>query len=221
MPLLDKMTFYYHCARMNYFSESTNRLVFAKNLILHGSYQANYFSTVEQTLNDYNFFEYGSSMADSWIAITNCLGSWFDCWSGGYLEENVFDWVINNLEYRYDSETSYGRSYNFDLYMAALETLKYRAGDCDDFSTLGGTMFENNGYNVAFATIHDSVYYPGGLHHAFLFVEVGEARWLAKRPLFNPNWVWQMFGSTGYDWIIVDLTPGWQSDPWREPAWLD
>lgn len=220
LPYLDKMSFYYHWTRMDFFKLGYyNSLTYREYLIEHACYLENHFGNVDSILEKYSFFETGSSMGDAWDSL-NALGSWLSYWTSGHYEENIFDWVINNLEYRYDSETSYGRNYNFDLLLSPVETLKYRAGDCDDFATLGGAMLINNGYEVAYATIHDNVYYPGGLNHAFLFVNVGESRILSKLPITNPNMMWRMYDSADHDWLIFDFTPGWQNDPWHKPGWL-
>lgn len=218
LPMLDKMTFYYHWCRERY-GFWISSLELGKRMILHGSWQYNGFTAVDDILDDYNFWDYGDSMADSWNAVTNCLGSWLQYWSGFYWEEDIFDWITNNLEYRPDSETTYNRVYWYDLYLSPLEMLKYRCGDCDDFAILGGAMFENNFYEVKYATIHDDTYYPGELHHAFLWVEVGEARIDSNKPFLNPNPKWSI-GGGDYDWLIVDLTPDWQETIWKRPTWL-
>ncbi len=218
LPMLDKMTFYYHWCREEY-GYGLSSLELAKRMILHGSWQYNGFTTIDDILDDYNFWEYDDSMTDSWIAITNCLGSWLDCWSGYNWEEDIFDWITTNLDYRYDDETAYNRFYWYDLFLSPLEMLKYRCGDCDDFAILGGAMFENNFYDVYFATIHDDTYYPGELHHAFLWVEIGEERIDDKLPWINPNVKWSI-GGGGYDWLIVDLIPYWQDTIWKKPYWL-
>ncbi len=101
--------------------------------------------------------------------------------------------------------------------MSPLETLKYRCGDCDDFSILGGYMFEINGVNVKFATISDNTYYPDGLNHAFLWIKIVD--YLSQEPWWATNNHWSFNGSVSYDWIIVDCTPGWQSSIWDRPAW--
>ena len=221
LPYLDKMSYYYHWTRMDFFEHGYyNSMMYREYLVEHACYLENHFGDVDSILSSYGFFETGSSMGDAWDSL-NALGSWLNYWDGSYYEETIFSWVINNLEYRYDSETSYGRSYNFDLLLSPVETLKYRAGDCDDFATLGATMLINNGYEVALASIHDDVYYPGGLHHAFLFVNVGESRILSKLPITDPNMMWRMYDSADHDWLIFDFTPGWQSTPWKEPGWLD
>jgi len=217
LPLLDKMTFFYHCCRMNFDPWYDSSLIFARDLILHGSIQYNGFQDVETMFDDYDFWEFGNSMMDYEVTMNSCLGDWVQGLYNSYYEEDIFNWITSNIDYRYDSETSYNRNYPIDLYLSSLETLKYRCGDCDDFAILGGTFFELKGYNVKFATIHDSIYYPSELHHAWLWVNVGWDRWLSNS-ITNP--IWSFNGGITYEWMIVDLTPYWQQSIWFEPAWF-
>ncbi|NHJ46148.1 MAG: DUF3450 domain-containing protein, partial [Asgard group archaeon] len=110
LPLLDKMTYYYHLCRMNFNPFYDSQLVFARDLILHGDSQYNgFYDEIDTVLNQYSFFEYGSSMADSRQAYFNCLGSWMlDIETYYFLEEDIFDWVTESIDYRYDDETAYG-----------------------------------------------------------------------------------------------------------------
>lgn len=223
LPLLDKMTFFYHYCRMNFDPVYDSRLEFARDLILHGSIQYNNFQEIDDLLNGYSFwefsgyyFDYNSSMNDYGMAMDNCFGEWIQDLYSSSIEDDIFNWITSNIDYRYDSETAYGRNYPIDLYLSALETLKYRAGDCDDYAILGGSFFEVRGWDVKFATIHDNTYYPGELHHAFLFVKVGYSLWYEKT---ITNWAWRFPGETRHDWIIVDLTTGWQESIWHFPLW--
>ncbi|MGC9781289.1 MAG: hypothetical protein HZR80_18755 [Candidatus Heimdallarchaeota archaeon] len=218
LPICDKMTFYYHICR-SYLYPQIGPLEFAKDLILHSSYQVNYLSAVDDILEEYDFWEFGSSMDDAWEATTNVYSGWLSYWSGLNWEEEIFDWIrfTSGIVYQYDSQYSYNRNYNFDYFKAPLEMLNNRAGDCDDFSLLGGTMFENNGYDVKFAVIHDDIYYPGELHHAWLWVNVDYDRWTSN---FDGNPIWTFNGGLTYEWLIVDLTPNWQGSIWQKPGWL-
>jgi hypothetical protein len=219
LPMLDKMSYYYHLCRMNFDPWTDSRLVFARNLILHGSRQYNgFYNDIDIVLEEYNFFDYATSVLEAWVAITHCLGDWMlDIANFNFDLETIFDWVTGNIEYRYDDETAYGRDYTIDLYLSALETLKYRCGDCDDYAILGGTLFEDSSIDAYFANIHDDMYYPGELHHAFLWVHCDYTEWQQKA-ISNP--IWSFNGGTTYEWLLCDLTAGWQQSIWHEPQWL-
>jgi len=218
LPLCDKMTFYYHICRM-YLYPQMGTFEFAKNIILHSSKQANYLGDVDDMLDEYDFWDFGSSMEDAWQATTNIYSGWLSYWSGLNWEEDIFDWIrfTSGIIYQYDSLYTFNRTYWGDYFKFPLEMLNNRAGDCDDFSILGATMFENNGYDVKFATIHDNTYYPGGLNHAWLWVNIDYDRWTSN---YDGNPIWTFNGGLTYEWLIVDLTPNWQGSIWQKPAWL-
>ncbi|MBN1329965.1 MAG: hypothetical protein JXA54_10875 [Candidatus Heimdallarchaeota archaeon] len=219
LPMLDKMSFYYHLCRLNFNPWYDNQMVFARDLILHGSRQYNgFYSDVDSVLLKYNFFEYVTSMSEAWTAITRCLGDWMLDIRHYYFDlDTIFNWVTANIDYRYDSETAYGRIYPIDLFLSPLETLKYRCGDCDDYAILGGMLFEDSLIDVRFVTIHDSTYFPGELHHAFLWVNCEYADWV-ENSVSNP--IWSFNGGATYEWLLCDLTTGWQQSIWHEPQWL-
>ena len=223
LPLVEKMTFYYHLARMICFDHSTyeTMAVTGAEMILHSSNQYNAFSIVDTMLADYDFFEYGDSMDDAWKVVENTFAvsqdggpTWLDCWSGTNDEATLFNWVKNNIDYTYDSIYSYGRTYEFDIFLSAMEMLKMKRGDCDDFSILLATMLENNGFDTAFVTVHDMDHpdwQPGGLHHAFIFAKIDPLDYLGAN-------LWSFGGD--YEWLIVDVTPGWTSNIGQNPSWL-
>ena len=224
LPLIDKMTFYYHLARMVCFDHTSDQTTAdsGADMILHGSNQYNAFGIIDTMLADYDFFEYGDSMDDAWVTIGNTFAvsqddfspAWLDCWSGSNDETTLFNWVKNNIDYTLDSVYGYGRSYTFDIFLSAMEMLKMKRGDCDDFSILLATMMENNGFETIFGIIHDNAHpdwQPGGLHHAFIWVQID--------PLDYPTANLWSFGGD-YDWLIVDVTPGWTGNIGENPSWL-
>jgi hypothetical protein len=219
LPMLDKMSYYYHLCRMNFNPFQQSYMTFGRNLILHGSRQYNgFYSDIDTVLSNYNFFDYSSSMTEAWTAVTQCLGDWMlDIGHFNYNLETIFNWVTSHITYRYDDETAYNRNYPIDLFLSALETLKYRCGDCDDYSILGGTLFEESNIDVHFATIHDDTYYPDELHHAFLWVHCNRDDW-EQKAVSNP--IWTFNGGDSYEWLLCDLTSGWQQSIWHEPGWL-
>jgi len=163
-------------------------------------------------------------MNDAWEAVENifCVSQdgfsppWLDCWNGtGITEAEIFNWIKANIDYTLDSVLTFNRPTYFDFFMSALEMLKYKRGDCDDFSILAATMYENNGYDTYFGLVNDNNHpdwQPGGLHHAFI--------WLQVDPLDYPTSVlWALDGGE-YNWLIVDVTPGWTANIGETPSWL-
>jgi len=225
MPLLDKMSFYYSMCRYLYFDHSTNPLMVQSgvDLILHSSAQYNVFSELDTLLDDFDFWEFGDSISDAGTAIMNifCVSQdgsspeWLDCWYGSNSESDIFQWVKNHIDYTLDAVCNYGRPYSFDLFLSALETLKYKRGDCDDFSILLATMMENNGFDTYFAMVRDpdhGEFQPDGLHHAFTFVKINPAS-------YPTSVLWALDGGP-YEWLIVDVTPSWTANIGDTPAWL-
>ena len=224
MPLLDKMTFYFSLCRYVCFDHSANQLMAntGADMILHASQQYNAFSEVDDILDEYDFFEFGGSMQDAWTTIENvfCVSqdgfspAWLDCWDGTNDEADIFTWVKDHIDYTLDSVALYNRAAPFDLFLSPLEMLKYKRGDCDDFSILTATMMENNGYDTKFTIVNDNDHgdwQPDGLHHAFIFVKINPAD-------YGGSYLWD-FGE-GYDWLIVDATPGWAANIGDTPSWL-
>jgi len=214
LPILDKMVWYYNSVRLTLGTKKSTNNRFAANLILHGSSQYNAFEEVEKILGPYNFWTFGDSLSDTKEAYSYCLEDW-------QINENsslgeIFEFVSNNIEYRFDSEI-FEEDNSTDIYLSPLETLFYREGDCEDSAILAASLLESHGYNVKFVSMRDNDYYPGGLFHAFLFVEIGQEIWEANIP-DNPAWSFNRGRS--YDWIILDPTSSWQSNPWYKPSWL-
>jgi len=225
MPLLDKMSFYYSMCRYLYFDHSTNPTMAQSgvDLILHSSAQYNAFSELDTLLTDFDFWEYGDSMSDAGTAIMNifCVSqdgfspAWLDCWYGSNSESDIFQWVKDHIDYTLDTVCNYGRPYYFDLFLSALETLKYKRGDCEDFSILLAAMMENNGFDTYFGMVNDpdhGEWQPDGLHHAFTFVKINPAN-------YPTSMLWSFDGSP-YEWLIVDVTPGWTANIGDTPGWL-
>ncbi len=74
-------------------------------------------------------------------------------------------WVANNISYVSDPK-------GYEYFASASETLKVKAGDCDDFSILLASMYESVGLDAAIASIDTNmdsradhmsclVFYPG------------------------------------------------------------
>ncbi len=224
LPIVDKMTYYYHLCRYVCFDHTSDQTTAdsGAEMILHGSSQYNAFSEVDTVLTEYDFWEFGGSMNDAWAAVENvfCVSqddidpAWLDCWDGTNDEADIFQWVRNNIDYTLDSVTLYNRVVPFDLFLSPLEMLKYKRGDCDDFSILLAAMMENNGFDTNFGIVHDydhPDYQPGGFHHAFIWVQID--------PLDYPTADLWTFGGD-YDWLIVDVTPDWTNNIGENPSWL-
>lgn len=215
LPYAEKMSFYYQACRI--ISEES-LLSTSQRIMLHASKRSNYFASIDALLG-IDFFEFSSSMDFAFDTITQAF-SWLQYWSGVNTQYTIHQWVtsISGLTYMYDVEIGYGRAYTGDYMLSPYETLKYRGGDCEDFAILCGTMLENNGHDVGIVAIHDDEFFPGGLHHAWLWVNIDYDYWFANN--FN-NPIFTFDGGVTYEWIVVDPTPGWQSSIWWRPDWLD
>ncbi|NHJ50012.1 MAG: hypothetical protein FK733_19625 [Asgard group archaeon] len=218
LPFIEKVSLYYQLCRMMYYVYNSS-LEMCRGMILHASQQANYFTNVDNFLGT-SIWDGQTSMECAWDATTNVYAGWLLFWSGSNNQYDIHNWIVSTsgLEYLYDTDTSYGRDYGGDYPLGPIETLKYKGGDCEDFSILCGTMMENNGIDVGIVVIHDDEFYPGGLHHAWLWVYIDYSYWFANS-IDNP--IWSFDGGVTYEWIVVDATPNWQTSIWTAPQWLD
>ncbi|MHA1185751.1 MAG: transglutaminase-like domain-containing protein [Candidatus Heimdallarchaeota archaeon] len=214
LPMAQKMAFYYQFVRNAepMWWSYDDMCVFAEKLILHATSQLNLFTDVDTILNDYNFFV-ANSMYDNNETISNVFGSFYPYWNTGASLQNIQDWITNNIDYIYDSITTWYRTYDNDFFQSPLETFMYRGGDCDDYAILSCALFEQQGWETAFAGIFDPAHgLFGSFGHAFLFVKVGESAY--------PSTIhWTLSSSdVGYPWIPVDTL--WCETIGDTPAWL-
>jgi hypothetical protein len=227
LPYLDKLKMYYHFCRIvygephsaTYFNPNYTPLYdLCKNIILHASKQANYFTKIDDLLG-VDFWDGQTSMDYAWDKMFEIFGP-IPYWFGGATQNIIHNWVntFSGLVYQSDDTLDVGRQYNCDYSLSPVETFSYNGGDCEDFSILCGTMLENNGHDVGFVAIQDDIYYPGSLRHAWLWVNIDYNLWLGSN-INNP--IWSFDGGATYQWIVVDPTPGWQLNIWWRPMWLD
>ncbi|MHA1875166.1 MAG: transglutaminase-like domain-containing protein [Promethearchaeota archaeon] len=214
LPMAQKMAFYYQFVRNAEPKWQTynEMLIFAEKIILHSTQEYNPFSNVDVILNEFNFFE-KDSMTDNNETISNVFANFYPYWNTAANLQMIQDWITDNLDYIYDSNTTWNRNYDNDFFQSPLETFMYRGGDCDDYAIISCAMFEKQGWETAIAGISDPNHgLYGSFSHAFLFVNVGESAY--------PSTVhWHLGGGPeGYPWIPVDTL--WCETIGETPAWL-
>jgi len=107
------------------------------------------------------------------------------------------DWVGNNIDYKYDSET-YGQS---DYWQLPKETLQRGTGDCEDFSILLCSLLRANGWsaNDVYVVIGEK----GESCHAWVKINLGILGWYNIEPQAD-GWntlVGDFLSLSGYDAI--------------------
>lgn len=105
---------------------------------------------------------------------------------------------LYGIEYVIDPDSSYIElSQNesaLDYLQFPVQTLDYRAGDCDDLSILYCALFESVGIPTAFVTV------PG---HIFMAFDLGVSEQEARRTFADPD---QLIFHNGTAWIPVETT---------------
>lgn len=214
LPMAQKMAFYYQFVRNaepEWWSYD-EMLEFGEKLILHSTNQYDTFSTVDSILNEYNFFDVNSRI-DNNETISNVFGDFYPYWNSAASLQMIQDWITENLDYIYDSVTTWNRNYDNDFFQSPLETLMYRGGDCDDYAIVSCAMIEKQGWDTAMGGVFDPEHgLYGAFGHAFLFINVGESAYPSTVHWYLPG------GPSGYPWIPVDTL--WCDTIGDTPAWL-
>ncbi|MBD3189457.1 MAG: hypothetical protein GF308_02385 [Candidatus Heimdallarchaeota archaeon] len=225
MPILDRMSIYYQLVRINHEdfgndgSNFSKPVDFAVELIMHGLGRYNAFTKVDIVLEKYGFFKWGS-MEDARYALQQSFvgENYLTCWEQGHSEEEIYDWIKTELRFIPDrlQDQSEGDLY-WDFFLSALETLKFRGGDCEDLSILLSTLLERNGFETKFATIVDSSNGYGPIEHAFLFLKVNANKSLYKNSIF---WTFGENDGEKDTWIAIDVSSDWSNSIEQTPLWL-
>jgi transglutaminase-like putative cysteine protease len=82
----------------------------------------------------------------------------------------LFDWVRRNVRYTRDI-------FQVELLHTARRLLELKAGDCDDFSILLGSMLVSTGHPVRLALVGFRPHKPHAYSHIYLEVQLGR-RWI-------------------------------------------
>lgn len=105
---------------------------------------------------------------------------------------------LYGLEYVIDPDSSYielsEEENALDYLQFPVQTLDFRAGDCDDLSILYASLFEAIGIPTAFVTI------PG---HIFMAIDLGMSEDQARRTFANPE---DLIFRSGSTWLPIETT---------------
>jgi len=199
---------------------------FARDMILHDSYQENSFTNVSSAFSD--CLEFGNdTMNLAWYIMYWTFWDWLPNWDGFGLGNDLSDidtvvqWCIDEINYEYDSDITDGQDFFvYDYFKFPVETAFRTMGDCDDQAIFAATYLESCGFETAIVLSHDDnhpVY--GEFYHASLFVHIEQTA------LFNflyPANLWNIGSADpyeGYTWCWLDTT--WDIPFGDRISWVD
>lgn len=237
-----------YMADVVYFSSAWHKIygdgIWANFADLHKfDYISNVFSSINDPTMDYlnpeselaydvmrDIFCASGWMSPTWINGTHILPIWW-----GYTDESpyienrwecpsaIHQWVIDNIEYEYDSEITINQypDSDWDYIKFPVETAFRTLGDCEDQAVLDAAYLRSCGFEVAVGVWHDD-FHPvyGSFYHGTLWINLD----LDGNGIIDPdedtpyNEIRWTFDGSPYTWVALD--PTWDTPFGETPAWL-
>ena len=200
---------------------------FCRDIILHDSYQHNAFIEVSNAFS--NALVFGNdTMYLSWYIMYSTFWDWLPNWDSWGLTGNeltdidtIVDWCIDEIDYEYDSDITYGQYYfDWDYIKFPVETAFRTMGDCEDQAILAAAYLESCGFETAIAISHDPAHPTiGAFYHGHLLVHIEDT--IAYNSLYPSTNLWTIGGIDPYEgwtWAWLDTT--WNVPFGSNPSWL-
>ena len=207
---------------------------FARDIVLHDSYQYNAFSDVSNALSDALILG-NDTMELCWQIMYNVFYSysasqrWLPNWGGWGLTGNnltdidtVHQWCVDTIAYEYDSDITLLQEPAFGDYIKfPVETAFRTMGDCEDQAILDAAYLESCGFETAIAVFHDPTHPTiGSFYHGTLLVHIEDTDAFFSQ--YPGAYLWT-FGSIDpyygdFTWCWLD--PTWDVPFGSTPGWL-
>jgi len=200
---------------------------FCRDIILHDSWQENSFGDVSDAFSDALKFGDDTMYLANYIMYLTFY-PWLPNWGGFALTGNeltdidiIIDWCIDEIEYEYDSDITYGHEYfDWDYIKFPVETAFRTMGDCEDQAILCSAYLESCGFETAIAISHDPDHPTlGAFYHGHLLVHIEDTS--TFNSLYPSTNLWSIGGIDpyeGFTWCWLDTT--WDVPFGSTPTWL-
>jgi len=206
---------------------------FCRDIILHESYQENSFTSVSNAFSD--ALKYGSNtmnLADYIMSFTFDYCDTIDFWGLDELAGlddltimyNVIQQCIDEIDYEYDSDITYGQTYfDWDYIKFPVETAFRTKGDCEDQAILCAAYLESCGLETAIMIFHDPNHPTlGEFYHGVPLVHIEDTdAFYSTYPSYGGLWrlgVYDPYYPDEYTWCFLD--PTWDVPFGSKPSWL-